>query len=299
MAKRKANKQTLTLIAGSLGVLIIIALAFALFSYKEAREKRAAYRARHVRVTIPEGFDTFMIGARLQKLGVIDAQSFISACEDERFVRYLGLSGHSLEGYLFPDTYEFLKESSAAIIVEKMVNNYKNKSQALWDDNRRALDSLHDTLGWSSYEVLILASIIEKEAQRKEEQAIIAGVFLNRLTSTTFSPKRLQADPTLAYGCKLASSALVSCARFDGKHLGKTQRMDPQNPYNTYFIEGLPPGPISNPGLSAMTAVLKPKKHDFLYFVSRGDGSHLFSRTLDKHQQGINKYLKKIPTKTD
>jgi UPF0755 protein len=145
-----------------------------------------------------------------------------------------------------------------------------------------ARDRLSRELGFGLREIVILASIVEKEAHVPEELPIIAGVFLNRLRDPHFRPKRLQADPTVAYGC-LLQPALPSCAGFDGKRVTRIMTADPQNPYNTYRIEGLPPAPIANPGISALKAVLHPSEHGYLYFVARGDGRHTFSANLDAH----------------
>jgi UPF0755 protein len=117
---------------------------------------------------------------------------------------------------------------------------------------------------------------------------VIAGVFLNRLRDPSFHPKRLQADPTVAYGC-LLQPELVSCLGFDGKRVTRSMTADPQNLYNTYRIEGLPPSPIANPGLSALRAVLHPAEHGYFYFVARGDGHHSFSASLSEHNQAVQR----------
>ena len=125
---------------------------------------------------------------------------------------------------------------------------------------------------------------MEKEARVPSEQPLIAGVFLNRLRDPAFKPKRLQADPTVAYGCVVQPN-LPSCAQFDGRRVTRTMTGDPNNPYNTYRHAGLPPGPIANPGLGALRAVLAPAVHDYLYFVASGAGAHAFSRTLADHNE--------------
>jgi UPF0755 protein len=121
-----------------------------------------------------------------------------------------------------------------------------------------------------------------------EERPTIAGVFMNRLTSPDFRPHRLQADPTVAYGCLVARDRIPSCAGFDGKRITPAMVRDPDNPYSTYRIEGLPPGPISNPGLSALEAALAPAQHEYFYFVTHGGGRHHFTRTLEEHNQRVH-----------
>ena len=151
-----------------------------------------------------------------------------------------------------------------------------------------ALAALHVELGFRTHEVLTLASIVEKEARLSSEQPIIAGVFLNRLRDPSFRPKRLQADPTVTYGC-LIVPGLPSCAGASaGQAPTRTMLVDPANPYNTYRHEGLPPGPIANPGLSAIEAVIQPAPHDYLYFVAQRGGAHTFSRNLQDHNVAVD-----------
>src|SRR5690606_9787343 len=145
-----------------------------------------------------------------------------------------------------------------------------------------ALEQLAE-IGMGAHEVVVLASVVEKEAAVADERPIIAGVFLNRLRSETFRPRRrLQADPTVSYGCLAEPEGARSCARFDGRITG-AMRDAPRISYCSYRNEGLPPGPIANPGLAAITAVLDPTRHNYLYFVARGGRRHHFSATLDAH----------------
>jgi UPF0755 protein len=113
-------------------------------------------------------------------------------------------------------------------------------------------------------------------------------VFLNRLSDPTFVPHRLDADPTVSYGCLLAPQIAPSCAGFHGR-ISRAMTHDPLNPYNTYRLEGLPPGPICNPGLGSIRAVLQPAQHDYLFFVARGGRRHAFSRTIDEHNRAVTK----------
>ena len=140
--------------------------------------------------------------------------------------------------------------------------------------------------------MITLASIVEAEAAVAAELPVIAGVFLNRLRDPEFRPKRLQADPTVSYGCRLQPS-LPSCAGFDGRRITRAMLAGADNPYNTYRHEGLPPGPVGNPGLAAVEAVLAPAEHDYLYFVARGGGRHAFSATLEEHNRAVERYLRR------
>jgi UPF0755 protein len=115
-----------------------------------------------------------------------------------------------------------------------------------------------------------------------EERPVIAGVFLNRLRDPKWKPRRLQADPTVAYGCAVLPS-MPACQGFDGRRITRAMLLDASNPYNTYRLDGLPPGPIANPGLSSLRAVLVPAHHEYYYFVAVGGGRHRFSRSLEEH----------------
>jgi UPF0755 protein len=179
-------------------------------------------------------------------------------------------------------------EQPASQVVRKLADNSQRRLQRLFADEASALATLERDLHFGAREVLILASIVEKEAHVQSEQPVIAGVFLNRLRDPNFRPKRLQADPTVAYGC-IQQPELESCQGFDGKRVTRVMTADPLNVYNTYRIEGLPPGPIANPGLAALRAVLHPAEHGYFYFVARGDGRHAFSATLTDHNQAVQR----------
>lgn len=244
-----------------------------------------------VRVTIPEGFTRFEIARRLEAFGVCNADDFLAATADASAARALGIAGDTFEGYLFPDTYQLEQDADAAEVATKMARTWKRRVDPIVRENAAGLAALERELRFGVHDVVTLASIVEKEAAAREEQAIIAGVFLNRLRSPEFTPKRLQADPTVSYGCLAARDRAPTCASFDGRVTAAMVR-DAQNPYNTYRIEGLPPGPIANPGIGAIRAVLAPARHDFLYFVARGGRRHQFSATLDEHNRAIERYLR-------
>jgi UPF0755 protein len=243
------------------------------------------YGTTPLRITIPEGFSRFDIAARLAEWGVCTRDAFLAETQTSQLPD-LDAAAHGSEGYLFPDTYWLRDEMAPALVVQRLTSNAKLRLGHLLESEADAFERLRQDFGFGLHEVVILASIVEKEARVRSEQPIIAGVFLNRLRDPQFRPKRLQADPTVAYGC-LAMNTLPSCTGFDGKHVTRLMTADTENPYNTYRIEGLPPTPIANPGLSALRAVLSPAVHDYFYFVARGDGHHAFSTTLSAHNLAV------------
>src|SRR5262249_13069402 len=164
-----------------------------------------------VRVTIPEGFTRFEIAERLARLGVCEANEFLDATTNQNLLRRLRLTEPTVEGYLFPDTYELARRSDPATVVVRMGENWRRKASPVFYALRGEASKLKKSLGWGQGEVLTLASIVEKEAAVPEERPIIAGVFFNRLLSPDFSPKRLQADPTVVYGCLVARDQVPSC----------------------------------------------------------------------------------------
>jgi UPF0755 protein len=220
-------------------------------------------------VTIPEGFNMEQIAVLLEGKGLVEKEAFLGLAREPATVSRLGLSGPSLEGYLYPDTYHFGRDVSTISILETMVNRF-------WEVVGPYTASLEKT-GLEMEEVVILASIVEKETGLAKERPAIASVFLNRLKRGM----RLASDPTVIYGLD----------GFDG-NLTKDD-LSKKTPYNTYVIRGLPPGPIANPGLESIKAVIFPDETDYLYFVSKNDGSHYFSKTLSEHNRAVETYQKK------
>ncbi len=293
LSKRIRSSRAKHIMAG-VAVLGLIAALAGIYHWERRRLLQLAYQRRLVTLTFPEGFNRFEIAERLEHYGVCSSKDFLMATADPQVLRQLSIHAPSAEGYLFPDTYQFLKGTHPSAIVQKFVNTWKTRLNPVFHEHQTSLHQLKQAFGWQMHEIIILASIVEKEASLNEERPMIAGVFLNRIRSKNFNPKLLQADPTLAYGCQVAPEMAPSCEFFDGTNLGKTQRLDKQNPYNTYHFEGLPPGPITNPGLDAILAVLQPSQHDYYYFVAKGNGSHYFSHSLQEHQSAINRYLKAL-----
>jgi len=220
-------------------------------------------------VTIPEGTSMREIAALLERRGLADGKRFLELAEDHGLVKRLGLPGRTLEGFLFPDTYRFTRGMTEEEIIRKMVARFR---EVYFPE----LDEAAKRAGMTMKEVVTLASIIEKETQAPEERLLISAVFHNRLRKGI----RLQSDPTVIYAIK----------DFDG-NLRKRDLML-RSPYNTYRHYGLPPGPISNPGVEAMRAAIFPAKGDYLYFVSKNNGTHYFSKSLREHINAVNRYQK-------
>ena len=192
-------------------------------------------------------------------------------------------SGATLEGYLFPETYDLREGMGAARAAKRMLRTFSERAAPRIAEGKGELADL----GFGPPEVVALASVVEKEAAVAEERALIAGVFLNRLRSDAFRPRhRLQADPTVSYGCRAEPAAAPSCAGFRGR-ITRAMLADRANRYNSYAHPGRPPGPIANPGLASLEAVLAPATHDYLYFVARGGGRHAFSASLDDHNDAV------------
>lgn len=247
----------------------------------------AGFGEATVRVTVPEGFDRYDIAARLERWGVAERSDFLRASEDRALLDELGIEGPSAEGYLFPDTYRLPQDAGGEEAVRRLVANWERRAAPLYEEHAGGLESLSRELSWGRHQALILASIIEREAVVSEERPVIARVFVNRLVAPGFSPRRLQADPTVSYGCRAAASRAPSCAGWDGRSITRAMLADRANPYNTYRHEGLPPGPICNPGAPSIRAVLTAEPHDYLYFVARGGGRHAFSATLEEHNAAV------------
>jgi UPF0755 protein len=240
------------------------------------------------RVTIPEGFQHLQIARRLAEAEICDADAFRALVFDEELRAELGVRGPSLEGYLFPATYELSVDSDPRALIRQLVAETRKRLARVGAEHPRAFATLAEKDGFGEHEILTLASIVERESANAEEDPVIAGVFFNRLRDPDFRPRRsLQSDPTAGYGCLVMPERAESCADYGGTVVPAMLR-DGDNPYNTYRHPGLPPGPISNTGESAMRAVLAPAETDYLYFVAAGGGRHRFSRTFDEHKKAVS-----------
>ncbi|MDF2523636.1 MAG: hypothetical protein K0R31_1277 [Clostridiales bacterium] len=242
-----------------------------------------------IRVTIPEGNNISQIAdALLKKKLINDKAKFISTINNSNF-NYKFLQGLpkrdiKLEGYLFPDTYDFGLKVSEEEIIKAMVGNFDNKFLPKYFDQAKKLNMTID-------QVITLASIIEKEARRDEERAIISGVFHNRLNSKDKTLRKLQSCATIQYMFLYRMSGVSEDVKQRIlKGIIRNEDTKKDDPYNTYLYEGLPKGPISSPGAKSILAALYPEKNDFYYFVATGDGSSDFSKTLAEHEAKKKKY---------
>ena len=232
----------------------------------EVLEQLVKGKIKRYFVTIPEGYNVKEIAAALKSAGLVEPDVFVARAMDADLAASLGVAGPTLEGYLFPDTYEFTRGTSADDMIARMAENFK-KVYAEYEGEAKAR-------GMSMRKVVTLASIIEKETGAPGEREIISSVFHNRLKMGI----KLQSDPTVIYGI----------AGFDGNITKR--HLSIKSPYNTYKIYGLPPGPIANPGKESIGAALRPAKADYIYFVSRNDGTHKFSRTLKEHNEAVQEF---------
>lgn len=241
--------------------------------------------ASHVKIVVPEGWTRFDIAKRLDALHVCTARTFLKSTEDAKLLASLHVQGPSAEGYLFPATYDLELDSDTAELVTQMVHLFDKRYAALEEKHDAGLKDLADSLKWGKREIVILASMIEKEAAVDDERSVIASVFLNRLRDPSFLPKKLQSDPTSGYGCLVGTS--LPCVGYTGK-ITHEINVDEANAYSTYVHEGLPPGPIGNPGARAIEAVMSPALTHYFFFVAKGGGRHTFSETLGGHNAAVH-----------
>lgn len=236
-------------------------------SPRDILENLNSARVRLRSVTVAEGLTLNQIARLLESEGLADAHAVLEAAADPRFVRELGVEGGTLEGYLYPDTYTFPPGQSPRQILKSLVRQF-------WRVYGPQMRRDQIRMGWRVHDVVTLASIIEKETALSEEKPLISSTLRNRL----LRDMPLQCDPTVIYGVD----------DFDG-NLTKAHLLQ-RNPYNTYLNKGLPPGPICNPGLDSLLAVLQPAQASYLYFVSKNDGTHHFSSTLKEHNRAVGKF---------
>ncbi len=225
-----------------------------------------------VTVTIPEGFELRQIADRLEKAGLINPERFYELVEkgefDYDFVKKLPKRENRLEGYLFPDTYTFPKNVDEKIIIDRMLARFDEVYTEEYRARAKELSMTDD-------QVITLASVIEREAQGDHDRDAVAGVFHNRLKSTSYP--YLESCATVQYILKERKAVLsVADTKID-------------SPYNTYRNPGLPIGPIASPGAEAIHAALYPQEHDYLFFVLDSSGTHRFAKTFEEHQENMRK----------
>lgn len=234
--------------------------------------------ARAKTITIPEGWRLEQVAQLAAREGIVSEDEFLHLARngsfDFDFLADRPADVTSLEGYLFPDTYQVGQDTSTAAFVEMLLRNF----------GQRVTPELRQRAGQSKmtlYQVVTLASIVEREAVLDEERPVIASVFLNRLAKGMY----LQADPTVEYAKGFSTES--------GRWWNPMRQEDAQavkSPYNTFLYPGLPPGPICSPGLASIKAVLEPADTPYLFFVAKGDGSHVFAVTYEEHVENVYKY---------
>ena len=215
---------------------------------------------------VPEGLTVVQTGKLWETAGFGTAAAFQQAAIDSKWRLNYKIEGKTLEGYLFPNTYQFPDGAPPQAILQIMLDEFDRRWTAGFTEEAKAL-------GFSKHEIITLASIIEAEARVPDERPLVSAVFHNRLRRGW----KLQADPTALYGL----------GNPDRPPRAADLRVD--SPYNTYLYKGLPPGPICNPGMASILAALRPASVDYMYFVAIGNGKHHFSKTLREHQNMINK----------
>jgi UPF0755 protein len=221
-------------------------------------------------VTFPEGLTIRQMSQIYQREGFGDAAEFVRAAQDVSLIRDLDPAAEDLEGYLFPNTYTLPRNITAAQLVTRMVTAFRDTLTSDMVDRAAAR-------GMTVRQLVALASLVEKETAKPDERSVVAAVYANRLKAGM----PMQADPTVIY-------ALERVGKYDGNITREDLRFD--SPYNTYRYPGLPPGPIASPGRASLNAAADPADVPYIFFVSRNDGSHVFSTTLDEHNRHVFEY---------
>jgi UPF0755 protein len=221
-------------------------------------------------LTIPEGYSSFEIAELLEKKGFAKKNEILKLVFDPDFAQKLiGQKVSSLEGYLFPNSYQFTRSAKPEQILEAFVSEFKKNFSEIQGPY---------PFEWNAHQVVTLASIIEKETGAPFERPLISSVFHNRIKKKM----RLQTDPTIIYAKALQSGKIMIDIRKSDLKL--------DHPYNTYMKSGLPPGPIANPGLGALLAAIQPETSEYLFFVSQNDGTHIFSENYQNHAKAVQQY---------
>jgi UPF0755 protein len=223
-------------------------------------------------VTVPEGWTSFDIAAELDRQGICSREAFLSAVNDPSLISDLAPDAKSLEGFLFPSTYQFSRHTTCEQIAKRMVQDFRAEWESLNPAGSQTFPG-----GLTALQVVTLASLVERETPKPAERPMVAGVFYNRLR-TGFP---LQCDPTVQYAWELV-----------GHHVKNVRPADlhVDSPYNTYQHPGLPPGPIANPGEASLRAALSPAQTDYLFFVANDQGGHFFAKTLSEHNRNVVRY---------
>lgn len=232
-------------------------------------------------VTVPEGWTMFDIADELDRQGICRRDEFLQVAHDTASIADISPRARTLEGFLFPSTYEFTRHTTCMQVADTMVREFRGVWNELDPGGPTALPPERD-----ASEIVTVASLVERETPQKDERPLVAGVFYNRLKIGD----PLQCDPTVQYALAL-----------EGRHEQDVKPADllVSSPYNTYTHRGLPPGPIANPGRASLEAALSPAETDYLYFVANGQGGHFFSRTLAEHNRNVARYRRILESGSD
>jgi UPF0755 protein len=229
------------------------------------------------KVTIPEGYNRFDIASTLaEKTGLATKERFLALTGAPTLIKDIDPDARSLEGYLFPDTYEYTPKTTPEELIKQMVTRFRDVYNSKPEFSQRAAER-----NLTLHQIMTMASMVEEEARVDEERPVVASVFYNRLAKDM----KLASDPTFVYAALLADD-------YDGD-VNNPKHRARLSPYNTYQYDGLPPGPITNPGWKSIQAALEPADTQYLYFVVNGtEGRHKFSRTVEEHEAAVAEYRK-------
>ena len=239
-------------------------------SHWDVLEKIVRGRVKTYSVTIPEGYTLSQVGDLLESHDIVFKEDFLQAASSPEILSQYQIEGPNLEGYLFPDTYRWSKDAEPEAVIRFCLDRFRQIFTPEMADQA-------SELGFTEREIITIASIIEKETSGPQERGLVSAVIHNRLGKRM----PLQSDPTVIYGIPDFSGNLTR------------EDLRRYSPFNTYVITGLPPGPISNPGADSIMAALSPAPVDYLYFVSKNDGTHHFSSTLKEHNEAVDKYQRR------
>lgn len=230
-------------------------------------------------VVIPEGYNMFDVAAAIEAAGLGPRDEFLNVARTTTtLVSDFDPEAKSLEGYLFPDTYQFTRTQTMTDMAAAMVKRFRQEARAIGLLN---VANTQEPNALNVHRIVTMASIVEKETSAPEERATVAGVYYNRLARRM----ALDADPSVIYAALLAGN-------YQGTIFRST--LEANSPYNTYRNPGLPPGPIGNPGRASLEAAMRPAETDFLFFVSDASGRHRFARTLDEHSRNVAAYRRAV-----
>lgn len=246
---------------------------------REIAEALQHSRVQEVTITIPEGWRAEQVADLLTAENIMDGSVFLAAVQQGMAIEHPLLAdrpaGVGFEGYLFPETYRLPAQATPEDLLTRMLDTMQARLPIGWE-------AMASAQGYTFYEVLTVASIVEREAVIPEERATIASVYLNRVQQGMY----LNADPTVQYAMGYQSET----GQWWKTPVTLEEYQSVNHPYNTYLYPGLPPGPICSPGADSILAVLQPAQTPYLYFVARGDGSHVFAETLEEHERNVQLY---------